>query len=180
MFVLYRKYCNNKQTWSKGIVQNRIGRVLYLIKDCDSQLCFRKHINQLALYRGHRESRDAWDYDVNSNSEPPPPTLSRPHTPVSPPPLLPPSTPPTSPVSAPASSSSSSQEPTTSSVLTQAETQDPVHSSEEDEPPVPEVTQPASEDEEEFHEAVAEEELTVVKPRKLLRPRPKINFKQFF
>ncbi|XP_046975644.1 uncharacterized protein K02A2.6-like [Vanessa cardui] len=51
--VLYKKNINNKNfTWCKGIVIKRLGKVVYLVKDIETLSCYKKHINQLMLYKG--------------------------------------------------------------------------------------------------------------------------------
>ncbi|XP_026327853.1 uncharacterized protein K02A2.6-like [Hyposmocoma kahamanoa] len=92
--VLYKKFINKtKYTWCKGIVQKKLGNVLYLVKDIDSSEMYKRHINQLMLYKG--TSNNYWDSvhssNVNLPVASPPPPLPPPQSPPPPPP--PPSSP---------------------------------------------------------------------------------------
>ncbi|XP_063545753.1 uncharacterized protein K02A2.6-like [Cydia strobilella] len=170
-FALYTKNVNNnKITWSKGTVEKRIGKVMYLIKDWDSQISYRKHVNQLALYKGYLGDANVWDYDDHdrlthsppapisiSSSPPPPPTPP----PPPPPPLaraeLPPSVPTPPPPLARAELPPSVPTPPPPSVPTPPPPPQPLmlpspHQNESGHThPVEE--EEYSEDEEEFHEA---------------------------
>lgn len=54
--VLYKKNFNNNQfTWCKGTIIKRKGRVVYLVKDNDTCIVFKKHKNQLIPYKGRQE-----------------------------------------------------------------------------------------------------------------------------
>lgn len=172
--VLYTKYLNNKMIWGKGTVQKRIGKVLYVIKDWNSQICLRKHINQLALYKGNNKEQNVWDCDTQNNtiysppppaSPPPPPPPCSPPPPSPMPPPLPPRSLPSPPLLPVTSISPPPQNATTKSTHETLQT----HSADE---------------EEEFHEAETGSEnvptTAPVEPRRLRRPRPELDFKKRF
>ncbi|XP_026316320.1 uncharacterized protein K02A2.6-like [Hyposmocoma kahamanoa] len=52
-YVLYKKYYSKSvYKWGKGIIEKRIGKVLYLIKDVKTSLFIKKHVNQIVQYKG--------------------------------------------------------------------------------------------------------------------------------
>ncbi|XP_063365871.1 uncharacterized protein K02A2.6-like [Cydia amplana] len=94
--VLYKKFTNkNKFTWSKGVVERRLGKVLYLIKDITSSVFIKKHKNHILKYKGTESNWDycdALDCDLPETSLPsalqtPPPPPPPPQTLPPPPPL---------------------------------------------------------------------------------------------
>ncbi|XP_049871301.1 uncharacterized protein K02A2.6-like [Pectinophora gossypiella] len=51
--VLYKKTNVNKQfSWNRGLIIKRIGKVVYLVKDLVTTEQYKKHKNQLLLYKG--------------------------------------------------------------------------------------------------------------------------------
>ncbi|XP_047997424.1 proline-rich protein 12-like [Leguminivora glycinivorella] len=210
-FVLYTKNVNNdKIMWCKGTVQKRIGRVMYLIKDWDSQICYRKHINQLALYKGHIGDANVWDYDNHDKRTHSPAstsTLTPVHAPPSPPPPPPPLPPPSRspPSPPPPPSRSPSSPPPPPSPPSRSPPPPPPPPPTQSPPPTPQSlmlpppdqnasdrTHPMEEEEydedeeaeEEFHEAESEsesdDEPPTGKARRVMRPRPRVNYKKYF
>ncbi|XP_049874494.1 uncharacterized protein K02A2.6-like [Pectinophora gossypiella] len=61
--VLYKKIKNNKKyEWCKGIIVKKMGKVTYLVKDCETSMNIKKHTNQLLLYKGElNEPKIDWD-----------------------------------------------------------------------------------------------------------------------
>lgn len=54
--VLYKKnFNNNKYTWCKGIICNKVGKVIYLVRDCENWEIYKRHKNQLLKYKGHEK-----------------------------------------------------------------------------------------------------------------------------
>ncbi|XP_063358759.1 uncharacterized protein K02A2.6-like [Cydia amplana] len=90
--VLYKKFTNkNKFTWSKGVVERRLGKVLYLIKDITSSVFIKKHKNHILKYKGTESNWDycdALDCDLPETSLPS--ALQTPPPPPPPPQTLPP------------------------------------------------------------------------------------------
>ncbi|CAK1597910.1 unnamed protein product [Parnassius mnemosyne] len=169
-FVLYKKYVNNKFTWCKGTITKRIGKVIYLVKDWDTQICYRKHKNQLILYKAQSNDYNAWDVDAYEKGN----TCDTGNT-FTPPPSLPASP-------SPSSSSSSPLHPASTidpSLVTTAEREGSPRRGERDEAenPVP----PRLEEDDEFHEAEADfNGGRIEATRNRLRPRPKVDYKRFF
>lgn len=60
--VLYRQPNNNLNLWKRGIVIKKIGKVLYEIRDLATSTCYKKHKNQLLLYKGN-------DSNINTTSD---------------------------------------------------------------------------------------------------------------
>lgn len=57
-YVMYKKnYPNGKYRWNKGIVIRKIGKTVYLVKDCVTMLTLKKHKNQLMPYKGPRNNK---------------------------------------------------------------------------------------------------------------------------
>lgn len=105
--ILYKKYINkNKFTWCKGVIEKKLGKVLYLVKNCFTSMFIKKHKNHILKYKGNAnkwDRRKTHDCDLPTNSSltplappslPPPPS-SPPLPPSSP--RLPPPSPPSSP-----------------------------------------------------------------------------------
>lgn len=57
--VMYKKYnVNKKITWIRGEVIKRMGRMTYLIKDCQTLVKLKKHKNQLVSCKGPDNTHD--------------------------------------------------------------------------------------------------------------------------
>lgn len=81
--VLYKKYSsNNKFIWAKGVIIREIGTMLFLIRDCVTSVCVRKHKDQMLHYKGSNisssgpgdstfDSGDASVFDAITVSRPP-------------------------------------------------------------------------------------------------------------
>ncbi|XP_026747201.1 uncharacterized protein K02A2.6-like [Trichoplusia ni] len=86
--VLYKRFVNKASyTWCKGIILKRIGKVLYLVKDLKNSESYKRHINQLRLYKGTRNNNEQEALlnlpgSSGLSSSPPP---SPPPTPLPPP-----------------------------------------------------------------------------------------------
>lgn len=81
--VLYKKHLsNNKFHWCKGTVIEKIGKVLYVLKDSLSNLIVRKHKNQIVMYKGNSvppNNTVDLDYETVTSSTPsPPPDVQEP------------------------------------------------------------------------------------------------------
>nr|XP_034838819.1 uncharacterized protein K02A2.6-like [Maniola hyperantus] len=63
--VLYKKYStNNKFIWCKGVIVKKLGRVVYLVKDCETLSVVKKHKNQMVLSKETISNNlDFWDDD---------------------------------------------------------------------------------------------------------------------
>lgn len=117
--ILYKKYINNvKFNWHKGVIEKRVGRVLYLIKDLLTSIFVKKHKNQLVKFKGTLHNPSSADPNTPLedivNLPPPPTTPPRTTVPLtmSPSTTPPPTTPPTH--SPPRPSSPHSSPPSTS------------------------------------------------------------------
>lgn len=71
--VLYKRYLNNnKYIWRKGTIVNRIGKVMYLVKDIETSITLKKHKNQLICYHRIFQSNNNnqwchWDGDIGAD-----------------------------------------------------------------------------------------------------------------
>ena len=69
--VLYKKFTNNgKFIWNRGIIIKKIGKVTYIIKDCATSTCIKKHVNQIILYKGVDNVLQTSDSDIVSQRRP--------------------------------------------------------------------------------------------------------------
>lgn len=51
--VLYKKFiATGKFTWCRGIIEKKIGNVIYIVKDVVTSLMLKKHKNQVVLFKG--------------------------------------------------------------------------------------------------------------------------------
>ncbi|XP_049866275.1 uncharacterized protein K02A2.6-like [Pectinophora gossypiella] len=201
--VLYKKYTSKSvYKWGKGIVERRIGKVIYLVKDLETTLLIKKHVNQIVQYKGTGKDlgREIPDGNVKilpgctTPPPPPSPSLSQP-----PPPYTPSSLPPLSSPSLPALPLPSSRSPLppqalpppTSPLTSSSET--PETMTDEDNPEreaskgaaEPDVTQPVHIPvEDEFLEAKSQsdsESEPEEVPRRILRKRPSLlDFRKYF
>lgn len=65
--VLFKKFhSNNKHTWGAAVVQKRVGKVLYIVKEIGSTQLFKRHVNQLMIYRGN--SNNPLDLEQNTST----------------------------------------------------------------------------------------------------------------
>lgn len=52
-YVLYKKNTISKKgTWQKGVIIKKIGKVIYIVRDCLTSCSVKKHKNQLLAYKG--------------------------------------------------------------------------------------------------------------------------------
>lgn len=184
--------------WVKGIIVRRLGKVMYLIKDCINLECVKRHKNQMVLYKGtsnsllDNEQRDTYL---------PEPNITPAQSPLRSPPFMSPSqsllqdTPQrqTTPLSNLYGSTRGRRdeiyEPRTSITMTVDESEDTMHS-----PRMCVVEGDAAEqrhlgsDDDGDHEtnnktidqAESSHSAAVVPPTRLLRTRPVINYKKYF
>lgn len=64
--VLFKKvYNNNKIEWCKGTILQRIGKVIYIVKDMITLNTYKKHKNQILKFKGAiRNDHGNWDVDL--------------------------------------------------------------------------------------------------------------------
>ncbi|CAK1585814.1 unnamed protein product [Parnassius mnemosyne] len=86
-YVLYKKYSNkNKFNWCKGVIIQKLGKIIYLIRDSLLNTVVKKHVNQIILYKGTINASRPWELDILSPDTP----GSSVSTPASCVPILPP------------------------------------------------------------------------------------------
>lgn len=173
--VLYKKYSDNKKfTWAKGVIIKILGKMIYLIQDCLTSECVRKHKDQMLVFKGSLNNNIPGEkvLDTRHDSVFDDITISRP-------PIAPSSTQ-TNEKSVPAEGGEMRDDmsPSASDITTQGHT-----SSWCGVTMTRGVRRPPSEDDDEFFdlEATADEgsaESRSIEPNK--RNRPPVDYKRFF
>ncbi|XP_048489087.1 uncharacterized protein LOC105398744 [Plutella xylostella] len=77
--VMYKKFVNkNKYHWTKGVIVKKLGEVVYLLKDNESDAQLKRHKNQIFLYKEKPSSslnehfdfaNDCYQHDDRVNGE---------------------------------------------------------------------------------------------------------------
>lgn len=57
--VLVQIVTNQKKSWTRGVIVQKLGCALYLVRVKDSDILLKKHVNQLLKYRGREIGEDA-------------------------------------------------------------------------------------------------------------------------
>ncbi|CAG9104794.1 unnamed protein product [Plutella xylostella] len=65
--VLYKLYVNkNKFNWCKGLIVEKVGLMLFKIKDLSSGSIITRHRNQIILYKGLTSDSDHYQFDLDT------------------------------------------------------------------------------------------------------------------
>lgn len=77
--VMFKKYTTNgKFTWCRGTIVKKVGKIVYIIRDNITSMTFKKHKNQLVAYKGKDSARkDYADIDVEIQCDDSSPDVGR-------------------------------------------------------------------------------------------------------
>jgi hypothetical protein len=65
--VLVQSVVNQKKFWTQGIIVQKLGRTVFIVKICNSDRLVKKHANQLLKYRGREMAEKLLDQQPETN-----------------------------------------------------------------------------------------------------------------